>query len=200
MALLVTGALVAAIIAGTGERTPSARSAEFDEQSYCARFAGTAFVAAAAQAHTGRYSNPVYGYAVTIPTGLTGYTPATGAMRGITIPLSSKPSAWLRVDAAYDALYDITATGVHTRDSVDVRLFDRLLSEQSQPYTLAGVQGGRYRMQVLCRGHADPTLFESIVVVRRREIYRLDLQTQMSRLSQDQRTLDAMARSWSWSP
>jgi hypothetical protein len=155
-------------------------------------------VSAAAQAHTGRFSNPVYGYAVTIPTGLTGYAPAAGAIRGITIPLSGK--AWLRVDAAYDALYDITAAGVHTRDSVDVRLFDRLLSDQTESYNLAGVEGGRYRMQVVCRGNADPLVFEAIIAIRNREIYRLDLQTQMSRLSEDEGILDAMARSWSWTP
>jgi hypothetical protein len=39
---------------------------------------------------------------------------------------------------------------------------------------------------------------EAVIVVRRREIYRLDLQSTPDRLAQDQRQLDAMIRSWRW--
>lgn len=198
-ALLVTAVVVVAIVFGTGDRQPTAASkSATGAQSYCRLFAADTAVSAGTRLRRGRYANPVYGYAVTIPYGRAGYAPAAAPARGLVIPLADKPHALLRVDAAYDALYDITAAGVHTRDSVDIRLFDRLLADEAQPFALAGIQGERYRMQVLCRGDTSPTVFESIVVVRNREIYRLDLQTQMARLREDEPLLEAMAASWSW--
>jgi len=201
VALLATGVIAWVIIRGTGSAAPKAGAAGAGRaQSYCDDFPGASFAPAAARAHVGRFSNPVYGYALTIPPGLSGYTRATGPVRGFTVPLPGKPSALLRVDAAYDALYDITAAGVHRRDIADVQLFDRLLSDSAQPFSLAGVDGGRYRMQVVCRGDPQAYVFEAIIVVRHREIYRLDLKTQAARQSQDEPLLEAMARSWSWLP
>jgi hypothetical protein len=201
VALLVTVALVVAIVGGTGNREPAGTSrSAAAAQSYCRRFAADTLVSASAQPMRGRYTNSLYGYAVTLPDHRAGYAPAAAPARGLVIAVSGKPSALLRVDAAYDALYDITAAGVHTRDRVDVGLFDRLQSDEAQPFSLAGVPGGRYRMAVLCRGDSRPYVFESIIVVRKREIYRLDLQTRMQRLRQDEALLEAMAGSWSWIP
>lgn len=200
-ALLITLAIAVVIVLNAGKRQPAALSTTAAAaNSYCQRFLSDTRVSASAQPRRGRYANPTYGYAVTIPDALAGYAPAGAAARDIVIPLSGKPRAVLRVDAAYDALYDITAAGVHTRDSVDVQLFDRLLSNDSQPSSLAGTQGGRYRMQLLCRGDGNPYVFESIIVIRNREIYRLDLQTRPQRLHQDEGALEAMAGSWSWIP
>lgn len=201
VALLITLAIVVAIVTGMGNRQPAAASTRAaGADSYCQRFQSDTRVSASAQPRRGRYANPTYGYAVTIPDGLAGYAPAAAAARGIVIALSGQPRALLRVDAAYDALYDITAAGVHTRDSVDVRLFDRLISNAAQAFSLAGVAGGRYRMQILCRGDSNPYVLESIIVLRHREIYRLDLQTRPNRLRQDDALLEAMAGSWSWIP
>ena len=198
VALLVTVGIVAAIVTEVGNK-PRALSARPDSHdSYCAVFAAATALPPAAPALSGRYANPLYGYAVTIPAGLRGFTPAEGTARGIVIPVSTTPRALLRVDASYDQFYDITAAGVHKRDSVDVRLFDQLLSDQMRPFALAGVDGGRYRMQVLCRGNPSPYVFDDIVVVRNREIYRLVLQTEPSRLSADEALLDALAGSWGW--
>ncbi|HEX4052098.1 MAG TPA: hypothetical protein VHY19_14595 [Steroidobacteraceae bacterium] len=201
IALLVTAVIVVAIIFGAGNRQlATASRSVVGRDSYCRGFAADTAVSAVTQPQRGRYANPVYGYAVTIPNGRAGFAPAGAPARGIVIPLANQPHALLRVDAAYDALYDITAAGVHTSDRVDVQLFDRLLSDQAQPFSLGGIQGGRYRMQVLCRGASRPYEFESIIVIRKREIYRLDLQTQTDRLRQDESLLEAMAGSWSWIP
>lgn len=201
LALIVTAGIVAAIVVGTGDRSGGGVSAALAQsESYCADFDSGAVRSASARIYTGRYSNPAYGYAVTIPPGLSGYVSAAAAPRGFFILLSATPRALLRVDAAYDALYDITAAGVHTRNLMDVRLFDRLLADHSEPYSLAAVAAGRYRMQVLCRGKPSPYLFDEIIAVRNREIYRLDLQTEPQRAAQDETLLEAMARSWSWIP
>lgn len=201
VALLVSVAIVVAIALGTGNRQPKGPSQNAaDAQSYCRHFAADTAVSASAQAWRGRYTNRLYGYAVTIPNQRVGYAPASAPARDLVIALSAKPSTLLRVDAAYDALYDITAAGVHTRDRADVALFDRLLSDDVQPFSLAGVSGGRYRMRVLCRADNEPRVFESIIVVRNREIYRLDLQTRANRLREDEALLEAMAGSWSWIP
>jgi hypothetical protein len=201
VALLVSAAIVIAIAVGTGNRRPKGASqADAGSQSYCRHFAADTAVSAAAQALRGRYTNRLYGYAVTIPDQRVGYAPSSAPARDLVIPLAAKPSALLRVDAAYDALYDITAMGVHTRDRVNVALFDRLLSDDAQPFSLAGVSGGRYRMQLLCRADRQPLVLESIIVVRNREIYRLDLQTRPNRLREDETLLDATAGSWSWIP
>lgn len=199
IALLITLAIVVAIVRGVGNRQPAVASASAAAaDSYCERFLSDTQVSASAPPHQGRYANPTYGYAFIIPAGLAGYAPVHAPARDLVMPLAGKPRAVLRVDAAYDALYDITAAGVHRRDSVDVRLFDRLISDESQPFSLAGVQGGRYRMQILCLGDANPYVFESIIVIRNREIYRLDLQSRPDRLRQDEAMLDTLAGGWSW--
>ncbi|HTT04088.1 MAG TPA: hypothetical protein VMF64_02280 [Steroidobacteraceae bacterium] len=199
VALLVSAALVIAIAVGTGSpqaKGPSQAAAA--AQSYCRHFAADTAVSASAQPWRGRYINRLYDYALTIPQHYVGYAPASAPARDLVIPLAAQPSALLRVDAAYDVLYDITAAGVHTRDRVDVALFDRLLSDRVEPFSLAGVAGGRYRMQVLCRADREPIVLESIIVVRNREIYRLDLKTRTDRLREDEALLEAMAASWSW--
>ena len=199
-ALLITLAIGVAISEWVGIRRLPVSSSAPGAHSYCRRFRADTLVSASAQPRRGYFANPTYGYAVTIPDGLVGYPPVGAAARGIVVALPGQPRALLRADAAYDALYDITAAGVHTRDSVDVRLFDRLISDEAQPFSLAGVPGGRYRMKILCRGESSPYVFEAIIVVRRREIYRLDLQTRPDRLRQDEASLEAMAGSWRWTP
>ena len=196
-AVLLTAAIVVAIIAGTTDGTSYGGHAAASD-SYCARF--DQGLSGGPRIPNNHYTNALYGFALTIPTGVSAYEDASEPGRSLVIPLAAQPRALVRVDAAYDSLYDISAAGVHTRDSVYVRLFDRLISDHAEPYSLAGVQGGSYRMQVVCM--ADPTryVFESIIVVRNREIYRLVLQTELSRQSQDESVLDRMAGSWAWLP
>ncbi len=206
-AALALGATAAAlIVVDLSTRPPVLRASTrrgapaVQANSYCAAMQGPGFDGRGAIAHTGRYVNATYGYAVTIPPGLTGYTAAAAAPRGFGIILSEQPSAFLRVDAGYDALYDITATGVHLRDTATARLFDKLLQDRSESYSLAGVQGGRYHMTVRCAGSGRIYVYDEVIVVRDREIYRLDLQSVPARLAADDRVLEAMLRSFSWVP
>jgi len=149
-------------------------------------------------AHVGRYVNQTYGYSVTIPTGITAFTEASGPQRGFVIGLSVTPLALLRVDAYYDAFYDITAAGVHRRDLNAIRLHDAVLSDEDVDTALAHSPGGRYLMRLQCRGAPAVIVHEEIIVLRNREIYRLDLQTTPDRYAQDVRYLNAMLRSWRW--
>jgi hypothetical protein len=200
LALGVTAAVVLAVMSGTDHTLRRGTGAPQRPDPYCGELPLEGFDRLPNIAHSGRYVNDIYGYAVTIPAGLTGYTAATGAPRGFAILLSRQPPAVLRVDAAYDVFYDITAQGVHLRDRVGVRLFDTLLQENAGQYSLAGMNGGRYRMTVRCPRSTQTYLFDSVIVVRDREIYRLDLQSVPQRYAADQGVLDAMLRSWSWVP
>lgn len=150
------------------------------------------------QARTGHYLNPVYGYSLTIPAGLRAYTPSGGPERGFGIVLSWSPRAYLSVDAAYDAYYDITDEGVHRRDINAVRLHDTLVSDQASRASLAGVSGGRYIARVQCA--ADPRIYihHDVIVMRNREIYRVHLQSVPERYAADVSLLDAMVHSWHW--
>jgi hypothetical protein len=164
---------------------------------YCGNTAPLAASAPSTQPHTGRYINRTYGYSLTIPDGLTALTSPVGPERGFVIDLSSTPRAYLRVDASYDAFYDITAEGVHRRDLNAVRLDDAVLGDQSAPAALAQVAGGRYLTRIQCRGEA-PALHAQIIVLRNREIYRLDLQSTPERYEVDVRQLEALLKSWRW--
>jgi len=53
-------------------------------------------------------------------------------------------------------------------------------------------------MRLQCRGTAEPLMHEEIIVVRNREIYRLDLQSSPGRFQRDLRQLETMLRSWRW--
>lgn len=150
--------------------------------------------------HDGRYVNSAYGYSVEIPAGLQAFTAGSGPERGFVIPLSPAPRAYLRVDAAYDVYYDITADGVHRRDLNTVRLHDLLVSDQAVTVALAGEPGLRAAIRLQCRGGVDLLVHEEIIAVRRREIYRLDLQSTPDRLASDERALNALLQSWRWEP
>jgi hypothetical protein len=148
--------------------------------------------------HVGQYVNKTYGYSVTIPTGITAFTEASGPQRGFVIELSAAADAVLRVDASYDAFYDITAAGVHRRDLNAIRLHDVVLSDEAVDAALARSPGGRYLMRVQCHGAPAVIIHEEIIALRNREIYRLDLRTTPVRYAQDVRYLNALLKSWQW--
>jgi hypothetical protein len=150
------------------------------------------------QARSGRYLNQVYGYSVDIPAPLSGYVKSGGPERGFGIVLSWMPRAFLSVDAAYDVYYDITADGVHRRDLNAIRLHDLVLEDRAASYAVAHVAGGRYVTRVQCAGDAQVYIHDAVIVVRNREIYRLNLQSVPERYAGDVKLLDAMLRSWRW--
>jgi len=150
------------------------------------------------RAHTGRYLNQLYGYAVGIPAPLSGYTPPAGPERGFGLVLSWTPRAYLSVDAAYDVYYDITADGVHRRDINAIRLHDLVVSDQAGSYALDRAAGGRYVTLVQCAGDPRTYVHDDVIVMRNREIYRLNLQSVPERYAADAKVLNAMLRSWRW--
>jgi hypothetical protein len=169
-------------------------------EEFCARTPPPGFDQPPNQPHAGRYVNATYGYAVRIPAPLVAYTSASGPERGFGIVLSRTPRAFLRVDASYDVLFDITAAGVHRSDLNAIRVHDTLLADEIEMAALDREPGGRYRTQLRCAG--DPAVYqiEVILVVRRREIYRLQLQTTPERFERDHRVLEQIAHSWRWRP
>jgi hypothetical protein len=149
-------------------------------------------------AHAGRYLNQVYGYSVGIPAALSGYTQSGGPERGFGMVLSWTPRAYLSVDAAYDVFYDITADGVHRRDINAIRLHDLVVSDQASSYALDHAAGGRYVTRVQCAGDPQIYVHDDVIVVRNREIYRLNLQSVPERYAADAKVLSALLRSWRW--
>jgi hypothetical protein len=73
-----------------------------------------------------------------------------------------------------------------------------LLNDRAEDTALAKVAGNRYVMLVQCHGEAAPLVHDELIVMRNREIYRLDLQSSPERYDADRRVLDAIARSWRW--
>jgi hypothetical protein len=169
-------------------------------EDFCGRGLPQGFDPAAERTRSGRYVNAAYGYSVEIPAGLGGVVSATGPERSILVALSEMPPAYLRVDAGYDAFYDITPAGVHLRDLNAIRLHDAVLADETANASLSHEAGGRFLTHLQCHGGGDIAVHEAVIVVRRREIYRLDLQSTPDRLTQDRRQLDAMIRSWRWEP
>lgn len=169
-----------------------------NREDFCGAGAPRGFEARAENARTGRYVNSVYGFSLDVPAQLVGYTSARGPDRGFVIELSQSPRAYLRVEAAYDAFYDIDAAGVHRRDLNSVRLHDAVLSDQGSQISLAGERGGRYLTRMQCRGESDAGIHDAVLVVRHREIYRIDLHTVPARYARDRRQLEVMIRSWRW--
>ena len=150
--------------------------------------------------HTGRYLNPVYGYSVNIPAAFSGYSASTGPQRGFGIVLSWQPRAFLNVDAAYDAFFDITAAGVHRSDLVAMRQHATVLDDRAEQITLARKQGNRFVTRVRCGDDSRVFVHDTVLVMVNREIYRLALQTVPERYEADSAVLNAMLRSWGWEP
>jgi hypothetical protein len=167
-------------------------------EDYCGDLPRRALEQPGTDARTSRYVNKTYGYSVNIPVGLQAFTSASGPERGFIIALSQDPRAYLRVDASYDAFYDITAEGVHRRDLNTIRLHDTLLGDVSSEVALAREPARRFVVQMRCRGGGDVVVHEEIIAVRNREIYRLDLQSTPQRFDDDERQLNAMLKSWRW--
>lgn len=149
-------------------------------------------------ARTGRYLNQLYGYSVDIPAPLSAYAKSGGPERGFGVLLSWLPRVYLSVDAAYDVFYDITADGVHRRDLNAIRLHDLVLDDQPASYFLAHTRGGRYVTRVQCAGDAQVYIHDDVIVVRNREIYRLNLQSVPGRYANDVKVLEGLLRSWRW--
>ncbi len=168
-----------------------------------ADFCGAGFPALipqpASDAH-GRYVNQPYGYSVKIPAGQQVLIAPQGAERGFVLVLSTQPRAFIRVDASYDVFYDITAAGVHQRDLNTIRLHDRLQEDVTSAARLRGEPALRSRTRFACGGDSTDLVHAAIVAVRRREIYRIDLQTTPEREAADARLFTALADSWRWEP
>jgi hypothetical protein len=164
----------------------------------CGKFPAAGFDQPPNRLRSGHYVNAEYGYALVIPPKLNGYVNAQGPERGFGIVLSWTPRAFLRVDAAYDAFFDITPQGVHRSDLTTIRLHDTVVEDQSASFTLAQKEGGRYLTRVRCG--SDPQIFihDQVIVMVNREIYRLDLQTVPERYDDDVRVINAMLQSWQW--
>lgn len=165
---------------------------------YCGRSPPPGADAVPAAMRTGHYVNSTYGYSLTIPAGLTAYGDGRAPERGFVILLAQTPRATLRVDAAYDVFYDITAEGVHRRDINTIRLHDTLISDQSAAGALGQAAGGRYVLQLQCHGDSAAAVHEEVIVLRNREIYRVDLQSSPERYAADLGRLNALLSSWRW--
>jgi len=165
---------------------------------YCGRTSPPGVEAAPVATRKGHYVNGTYGYSLTIPAGLTAYSDGRAPERGFVIVLAQTPRATLRVDASYDVFYDITAEGVHRRDINTIRLHDTLISDQNTAGALDHAAGARSILQLQCRGDSAAAVHEEVIVLRNREIYRVDLQSSPQRYAADLVQFNALLSSWRW--
>jgi hypothetical protein len=165
---------------------------------FCGPAVPQGFDPAPERMRSGRYVNAAYGYSLAVPAEVDGIVSAVGPERGLLLALSRAPRAYLRADAGYDAFYDITPAGVHRRDLNTIRLHDAVIADEAADVSLSHQAGQRFLTRLQCRGEGDIFVHEAVIVVRSREIYRLDLQTTADRLGQDRRQLEALIRSWRW--
>lgn len=208
IALAVTTAMVLfAVLGSSGPHSGGAEKIEDPAASgrgaqllnpHCRNVPPADFDRAPSRALTGPFDDAPYGYAVTIPAGLTAHSSPDNPAPGFAVVLSFEPRAYLRVDASYDVFYDISAAAVQRRDVQGVRLHDKVLAAQISEDALAGERAERARLRFQCPGDAQLYLLDSLIVVRNREIYRLELQTVPARASQDEALLQALQRSWRW--
>lgn len=187
---------LAAILAGVLAMCVAHQS--YAQGQFCGDLPARGFDQAPNGAHSGRYVNRAYGYSVIIPKGFTAYTAAVGPERGFGMILSWAPRAIVQVDAGYDAFYDITAAGVHRRDLNTIRLHNRVLDDRVLAASLAHVAGGRYLTDVQCTSDPQRYRRDDVIVIRYREIYRINLQTVPARYASDVRLINAMLKSWRW--
>jgi hypothetical protein len=189
-----TALICALALSVLGSAGASAQSPE----DFCGHGVPQGFDRAPQRLRSGRYVNAAYGYSLDIPAGRGAVVSAMGPERGFLLALSEMPRAYLRVDAGYDAFYDITPAGIHRRDLNTIRLHDAVIADEAAEVSLSHQAGGRFLTRLQCRSGGDVLVHEAVIVVRNREIYRLDLQSTPDRLAQDRQQLEAMIRSWRW--
>jgi hypothetical protein len=154
----------------------------------------------AAVARTGLYRNVVYGYALRLPASLTAWVIPGSAERGFSVMLAGAPPAYLRVDASYDTFYDVTPVAVHRRDLDTRRLHVAALADEPPAKTaLGGAAGWRFVTHVRC-GAGNDYIDDDTIVIRRREIYRVQLHSADGRYAEDLKLLRGLTHSWRWLP
>jgi hypothetical protein len=165
---------------------------------YCRNVPQPGFGRPSNLARSGLFEDVPYGYSVTLPAGITAYASADHPLQGFGIVLSWEPRVYLHVGAAYDVFYDMTAAGVHRRDVQGLRLHDKLLEDAAATDVLGGEAAERYHMQFQCPGDPQVYVHDDFIVMRNREIYRLELQTVPSRYGHDAQLLTDLQHSWRW--
>lgn len=149
----------------------------------------------------GRYTNADYGYAVTIPKGMTAFrTPAPAPNHGFGMNLSKTPDSYLWVDASYDVLeYSGTLAEWEVASLLGRGANNAIIRNQSTT-SLGGLSAVHIIIDYDLKGVA---MVSEIVNARRKPkgdgvgiVYSINLECAKERFDQDSKVVEALRRDW----
>jgi len=150
--------------------------------------------------HHGRYFNPNYCFAVTIPKGLTGLSdPPPAPHHGFGVILPGSPRSYIYTDGSYNAADELTSAwvwaGLH---------LEWLAKVAPQPHaTISAAQlgsssGVRLVARFECPGDASPYVRDTFLLLQGGVVYTLSLWTTAARYPTDRLAIEEMANSWAF--
>jgi hypothetical protein len=158
--------------------------------------------------YKGRYSNPNYGFSVSIPGQLEGTSPSPPLpQHGIRVMLSAtQAEAHVWVSGSYNsAEYPSLQEAANAtlsylkKDSADLQVVEQ------RPTVLGGLKSVRLIVKYISKTSGDLLIWDELIALRRRKeetgiVYEMGLITTESRYSIDKKTFDDMIKSWRLHP
>ena len=171
------------------------------ESDACGRFPDRGFDGPDMRSFQGSYTNPNYGFSVTIPPGLVGHdSPAPMPHHGFGIVLSWEPRAYAWTNGEYNAqgwqsVHEATLQVLAwNRETVG-----KILSSEVIPMTIGGRVGERLILRYECNENQTRRVLHEVVFMREHSIgtlYQVGLDTTESREGDDLKVFDQLTSSW----
>lgn len=152
----------------------------------------------------GQYSNPNYGFTVTIPKGITGYAdPPPNPHHGFCVILSWKPRAYIYFDGSYtmenSSLRPVSLNEVEESHLSGLRNeSEQVRSTGKSSMKLGQLQAKRLVVYRTCKGHNEVFVADEIFALSHGgEItYSAILLTTQSRYKKDRNLFESFLRTW----
>lgn len=165
----------------------------------CGNFPAPGFDAPEMRHFAGQYRNRNYGFALTIPKGITGHdAPAPAPHHGLGVVLSWEPRAYIEFDGSYNAL-ELSLRETEVKNLEYLREdSESIQSVSSKLSRLGPLHARRQVVYHNCKGHADTFVDDYIVALSRdgKIAYTARLMTTASRYGQDRKLFEEFLRTW----
>jgi hypothetical protein len=171
----------------------------FARSEACGNFPAPGFDGPAMRHFSGDYRNPNYGFAVTIPKGLTGHdAPAPAPHHGFGVVLSWEPRVYIDFDGSYNVM-DLSLRDTERKNLGYLRQnSESVRSVSSNAFKLGSLQARRQVVQHTCQGHKEIYVDNQIIALSKdgKITYTAWLMTTSSRYEQDLKLFDDILRTW----